>query len=53
MKFTTESVLAGLALLALGYSMGKRAAAATRGAVTPSDTASPADWWTYAGQWRM
>lgn len=54
MKFTTEHVVAGLALLLIGYTIGKRKAeATTRNAVVPSDTQNQADWWTYAGQWRF
>ena len=55
-KFSTEHVLAGLALIALGYVIGQRrasAAANRAGAVVPSDTNNQADWWTYAGAWRM
>lgn len=55
MKFSTEHVLAALALLALGFAIGRKKAATdnTRTAVVPGATQNTADWWTYAGQWNM
>lgn len=56
MKFSAEHIAAALALLALGYVIGQRRAKAdanAAGAVVPSQTNNQADWWTYAGAWRL
>lgn len=52
MKIEVEHIAAALALLALGYMLGKRrAAAGAESATQPQASNNPAQWWTYAGGW--
>lgn len=53
MKIEVEHIAAALALLALGYMLGKRraAAGAEESATQPQASNNPAQWWTYAGGW--
>lgn len=60
MKFDLQTTIGALALLLLGYSLGKRKAAqaaGAAGAVIPTDATSnaqgQAEWWTFAGSWHF
>lgn len=60
MKFDLQTTISALALLLLGYSLGKRnaaQAAGASGAVIPTDaktaTQGQAEWWTFAGSWHV
>ena len=60
MKFDIQTTMGALALLLLGYSLGKRKAAqaaGAAGAVIPADAKTEkqgqAEWWTFAGSWHV
>lgn len=55
MSIDTKHIVAAVALLALGYYVGKRGgvAAATNSPTVASDAAAQAEWWTYAGSWAL
>lgn len=50
MKFTLEHAAAGLALVLIAYTMGKRAQS-TPTATSSNEITDPTQWWSYAGQW--
>lgn len=51
MKFNLEMAIAGVALFAIAYQLGKRGAAAAAVTAKPAAADSQAQWWTYAGGW--
>jgi hypothetical protein len=54
MTINAQHIAAALALLAVGYMIGKRQAASAQGAAAYNETAgSTEQWWSYAGSWAI
>lgn len=54
MKLDAQHIAAGLALIALGFVLARRGAAASSASASAhNDIGGPADWWSYAGSWAV
>lgn len=51
MNLNATHIAGALALLALGYMMGRNKARQGTATQANDTTGAPAQWWSYAGQW--